>query len=195
MSTIFNQREPQAHVDPIFLDRWSPRALSPDPVPEKQLFTLIEAARWAPSCYNEQPWLFLYADSGEDLELFRSLLVDGNRTWTDYAPVLAFLLARKNFARNDKPNDWAVFDSGAAWMSFALQARRLGLYAHAMAGFFRDKIYQALDIPRESYEAICAIAIGRYGDPTTLPEQIQKSETPNSRKPLSEVFTKGKFAG
>lgn len=195
MSTIFNQREPQANVDAIFLDRWSPRALSSDPIPEEQLLTLFEAARWAPSCYNEQPWLFLYADSGEDLELFRSLLVDGNRTWTDHAPVLAFLLARKNFTRNDKPNDWAVFDAGAAWMSLALQARRLGLYAHGMAGFHKNKIYEALDIPRDSYEAVCAIAIGRYGDPTLLPEQIQKGEKPNTRKPLADVFTKGKFSG
>lgn len=194
MSTIFNHREPQVHVDPIFLDRWSPRALSPEPIPEEQIKTLFEAARWAPSCYNEQPWLFLYADSGETLELFRSLIVEGNRRWTDNAPMLAFLLAKKNFTRNEKVNDWSVFDSGAAWMALALQARRLGLYAHAMAGFFREKIYKALGIPQESYVAICAIAVGKYGNPESLPAELQKNEKPNSRKPLSEVYIKGKFS-
>jgi nitroreductase len=195
MSTIFNQREAEVHVDPIFLDRWSPRALSPRPVAEEQLHMLFEAARWAPSCSNEQPWLFLYADSGKDLEIFRSLLTERNQRWTDKAPVLAFLLTRKNFARNAKPNDWALFDAGAAWMSLALQARRLGLYAHAMAGFSRDEIYHALAIPQDAYVAICAIAIGRYGDANSLPDEFRKNEAPNSRKPLSEVFIKGKFVG
>ena len=194
MSSDFNRREAQVHVDPIFLDIWSPRALSSQPIPDEQLKTLFEAARWAPSCYNEQPLLFLYADSGEDLELFRSLLVEGNRRWADNAPVLAYLLAKKNFTRNDAPNDWARFDAGAAWMSLALQARRLGLYAHAMAGFLRDNIYEALAIPRDSYEAICAIAVGRYGDPRSLPDDLQKIEKPNTRKPLYEVFIRGKFS-
>ncbi|NIM65421.1 MAG: nitroreductase [Candidatus Latescibacteria bacterium] len=194
MSIVFNKREPQAHVDPIFLDRWSPRALSREPVPESMIESLFEAARWAPSCYNEQPWLFIYAATEEDLSLYRPLLVEGNRQWADNAPVLAFALARKNFARNNKPNDWAAFDTGAAWMSLALQARRLGLYAHAMAGILKDKVYEVLNIPRDEYEVICAIAIGRYGDPSQLPASLKSSEIPNKRKSLNEVAVQGKFS-
>jgi len=194
MSVVFNHRRAQVHVDPMFLDRWSPRALSPERIPEEQLKMLFEAARWAPSCSNEQPWLFLYADTGEDLELFRSLINDSNRRWTDNAPVLCFLITRKRFSRNEKPNNWAAFDAGAAWMSLALQARRLGLYAHAMAGFHRDTIYEVLEIPEDDYKAICAIAIGRYGDAQSLPEDLRKREAPNTRKPLSDVFIKGKFS-
>lgn len=193
MSEIKNARVPEAPVDPMFLDRWSPRAFSPEPIPHEMLRSLFEAARWAPSCYGEQPWLFLYAHTKEDLDLYRTLLVDGNRVWADRAPVLAFAFARLKFARNRKPNRWAQFDTGAAWMSLALQARKMGLYTHGMGGIHAERVYEVLNVPREDYEVICGIAIGRIGDRAALPPDLASRESPNSRKPLAEVAIAGKF--
>lgn len=193
MSEIQNPRIPEAPVDPMFLERWSPRAFSPEPIPRETLRSLFEAARWAPSCYGEQPWLFLYADTPDDLALYRTLLVDGNRVWADRAPVLAFAFARLKFARNGKPNRWAQFDTGAAWMSLALQARRMGLYTHGMGGIHAEQIYDALGVPREDYEVMCGIAIGRVADPSILPADLAAIERPNSRKPLAEVAIPGRF--
>ncbi|MCZ6779000.1 MAG: nitroreductase family protein [Acidobacteriota bacterium] len=195
MSKIKNPRISEVPVDPMFIDRWSPRAFSTEPVPEESLRTLFEAARWAPSCFGEEPWLFLYATKQEDLDLFRTLLVDGNRTWADRAPVLAFAFARLTFKHNDKPNRWAEFDSGAAWMSLALQASRLGLCTHGMGGFHEDKIYAALNVSREKYKAMAGIAIGWRGDASQLPPELAEKESPNNRKPLAEVAVEGKFGG
>jgi nitroreductase len=195
MPEIKSPRVPEAAVDPLFLNRWSPRAFSPEPIPRETLASLFEAARWAPSCFGEQPWLFLYATKKEDLELFRSLLVDGNRVWADRAPVLAFVFARLHFARNNKPNRWAQFDSGAAWMSLALQALKLGLYTHGMGGIHVDRIYDTLHVPRDKYEAIAGIAVGRMGDPSLLPAEVRERESPNGRKPLAEVAIEGRFPG
>ena len=186
-------RVPTVPIDPMFLDRWSPRAFAPEPVSKEALASLFEAARWAPSCYNEQPWLFLYASKEEDLDVFRSLLTPKNRVWAEGAPVLAIVLARRAFEKNGKPNRWAAFDAGAAWMSLALQARRLGLYTHAMAGFDEERAYEALGAPKERYEAMAAIAIGRRGDPPQLPEDLARRETPSLRKPLAEVAIEGRY--
>jgi len=185
-----NTRKPEYPVDPMFVDRWSPRAYDPTPLSEHIVNTLFEAARWAPSCYNEQPWLFRYAIAESNLQEYRSVLGEFNQAWAKNAPVLAFILARRNFVHNGKPNDWAVFDCGAAWMSVALQARRLGLYAHAMAGFDADKAYDTLGVNRDEYEIICAVAIGRYGDANALPENMRATEQPNDRKSLAEIAVK-----
>src|SRR4051812_17943450 len=113
-------RIPAAKVDGLFIERWSPRAFSPEKVSPDDLAALFEAARWAPSSSNEQPWFFLYAATDEQLALFRPLLVDGNRVWADRAPVLAFLFARKFSRRkSDQANRWGEFDAGAAWMALA----------------------------------------------------------------------------
>jgi len=186
-----NERQLQADAHREFIERWSPRAFSPEHIPDTTLAALFEAARWAPSCFNEQPWLFLYAVSEEDRALFLSCLVEFNQKWAGKAPVLAFVLARKRFAKNDKPNRWAPFDAGAAWMSLALQARKLGLYTHGMAGFDEDRAFEVLKVPRDQYDIMAAVAIGKYGDPDALPPEIRKSEAPNDRKPLSEVAVRG----
>ncbi|WP_298037655.1 nitroreductase family protein [uncultured Desulfuromonas sp.] len=184
---IQNTRRTESEVDSIFPDRWSPRALSPAPIPEEQLRMLFEAARWAPSCYNEQPWHFVYATSAEGRAHLGEALVEKNRQWALQAPLLMFILARRTFARGGKPNRHAPFDAGAAWMSLAIQARRLGLYAHAMAGFSVPKAFQVLGVAEQDYEIMAAVAVGRRADPTTLPEDLREMESPNDRKPLSEV--------
>ena len=190
---IPNNRIPDAAVNPMFLDRWSPRAFDPTPLPEEDIATLFEAARWAPSCNNEQPWMFVYGTSEEERGTFLEILTERNRMWAHRAPVLAILFARRTFAHGGKPNPWAGLDCGAAWASLAFQARMMGLYAHGMAGFYQDKAYELLGVPEEEYEAMCAIAIGAYGDRDALPPEVKENEQPNDRKPLSEVAVKGAF--
>ncbi len=192
-----NNRVTEAEVDPMFPGRWSPRAFDPTPLPEETVASLFEAARWAPSCNNEQPWLFVYGAKGgaapDEWETFLQILNERNGSWAKNAPVLAILFARRTFARNDKPNRWAGFDCGAAWVSLALQARSMGLYAHGMAGFHPDKAYELLNVPEDEYEAMAAIAVGAYGDREALPEPIREMDEPNDRKPLGEVAVKGSY--
>jgi len=188
-----NNRIPDAPVNPMFLGRWSPRAFDPTPLPEEDITTLFEAARWAPSCFNEQPWLFMYGTSKEERETFLEILMEKNRLWAHNAPVLAILFARRTFAQGGRPNRWAGLDCGAAWVSLAFQARMLGLYAHGMAGFSQKRAYELLNVPEEEYEAMCAIALGAYGDTDNLPTEILEMEEPNDRKPLAEVAIKGTF--
>lgn len=173
-------------VDPMFLDRWSPRALSPESISERDVQTLFEAARWAPSASNQQPWMFLFADDEAGRERVRSTLVEFNQAWAKTAPLLVVLLAR---TRNEKgeENAWAGFDAGAAWMSLALQARKLGLYAHAMGGFDEEKVYEALPVERSQWSPMAVIAVGRLGDPSMLPAKLQAREKPSERKPLGEM--------
>ncbi|NNM86069.1 MAG: nitroreductase family protein [Phycisphaerales bacterium] len=180
-------------VDEVFLRRWSPRSFLADPVQPEQLATLFEAARWAPSCFNEQPWLFMYAATPKDLAIYRQIIVPQNRIWADKAPVLALAFARRNFARNGKVNKHYAFDTGAAWMSLALQAHKLGLAAHAMGGFFEEQAYLLLGVPKEKYEAMAAIAIGRRGPVESLPAEFAAREAPGPRKALAEVAIEGLF--
>jgi nitroreductase len=182
-----------APVDPLFTGRWAPRAFSPEPIPQETLDSLFEAARYAPSSANEQPWLFLYASTEEELALFRPLLVDANRLWADKAPVVAFAFARRTFERNGKPNRWAAFDTGAAWMSLALQAHLLGLVTHAMGGIHDEKVYEVLGVPQGEYEVMCGIAIGKYGNPEELAENFRAREKPSPRKPREQVAIRGRF--
>jgi nitroreductase len=186
-------RKVQANVDEQFPERWSPRAFSSEHISDETLASLFEAARWAPSCANEQPWLFLYAASEEDRRVFLDLLAPGNRRWAAQAPVLLFLLARRNFAKGGEANRHHGFDAGAAWMSLALQARKMDLYSHAMAGFDEERAYGVLGVPRGEYEIMAAIALGRYGELARLPEDLAEREAPNDRKPLDEVARRGSF--
>ena len=190
-----NPRIPTVDVDSQFLDRWSPRSFVPTPLTDDQLAALFEAARWAPSCYNEQPWLFLYAVTPEDRVRFGEALVPANQVWALHAPLLLFVLCRRRFRHNNQENRHAPFDAGAAWMALALQARKLGLHAHAMAGFSRQKAYEILAVPQEDYDIIAAVAIGRRGDAQMLPEDVAAREQPSQRKPLTEVASEGRFSG
>ena len=186
-----NPRTPEADIDPAFTDRWSPRAFSSAPVTDSELRALFEAARWSPSCFNEQPWVFFYARDGETREQFDSLLVEKNRMWAGRAPVLVFIACRRRFSRNDKPNRHAGFDTGAAWMALALQARKLGIHTHAMAGFDLERSYDVLGVSSEDYEVMAACAVGRRTDPESIDESFRGGESPNDRRSTDE-FT---FAG
>lgn len=191
-----NTRQAEAAVDPMFLDRWSPRAFRSSPLHAGQLASLFEAVRWAPSCFNEQPWVIVHGHGvgSEDHSRVLSVLVESNQAWARHAPLLMILFARRRFTHNDHPNRHAGFDAGAGWMALALQARRLGLHSHAMAGFDAARAYAELGVPEADYEAMAAIAVGERGDASELPEKLQARETPNDRRKTSSFVHAGRFA-
>lgn len=169
--------------------RCSPRAFS-DYLPTfDELGSLLEAARWAPSCFNGQPWRFILARKDQE-ELYQTIfecLVDKNQKWAYQAPVLGIMAAKKTFDYNGKPNFWSDFDCGLAMGQLVLQAEILGLSVHIMAGFHRDKAKEVFNIP-EDFEPLVAFAIGRKGDPDTLPEEYAEQEkAPRERKSLQEL--------
>jgi nitroreductase len=184
-----NPRIPDWDIDSMFTDRWSPRAFASEPLSDREVRTLFEAARWAPSCFNEQPWLFVYATEPEPHAKLVSCLVAKNQLWASKAPLLMFVLARRSFRKTGKENRHAPYDAGAAWMALALQARKLGLYAHAMAGFNQEKAYDVLGASKEEYLVMAAVAVGRKTEDSGLPDDLRAMESPNSRKPHAEVAT------
>lgn len=195
--TDANSRHSDHPIDPLFLERWSPRAFDGQDMPEADLLTIMEAARWAPSSYNSQPGVFLYARRGTaHWDKFFSLLVEFNQSWAKDAAVLAVLVSNSTMLPpgQDKPvpSHSHSSDAGAAWAHLALQATKLGYQAHAMVGFDMDRAFAELNVP-QGYRVESAIAIGRQGDKSRLPEAMQARESPSSRKPLSAMMLEGGF--
>lgn len=187
-------READHPIESLFLKRWSPRAMSGEAVSQKELNSLIEAARWAPSTYNEQEWRFLYAHRDTDhWGVFFDLLMEANQTWCSEAGVLCVVASHKVFERNGKPNPVHTFDSGAAFENFCLQGAAMGLVVHGMAGFNRNKAQADLQIP-DDYEVEAMIAVGRPGNVDKLPSELQEREVPTGRKPIAEISCEGKFS-
>jgi len=184
--------ETQYPIHDLLRRRWSPRAFSDRRVDPAIMRSLLEAARWAPSSYNEQPWSFIVATKDDTAEFSRllSCLVEGNIQWAQHAPVLMVSVARLSFEDDGKPNRHAFHDVGLAVANLIVQATALGLVVHQMAGIFPDKIRELYGIP-EGYEAVAGIALGYPGDPQSLPEGLRKRElAPRERKPVTEfVFT------
>jgi len=180
-------------VHDFIVHRWSPRAFSDKPVAPEVLRSLFEAARWAASSFNDQPWAYIVAtrDDKENFAKMVSVLMDMNALWAKNAAVLAISVARKNFKHNDTPNRVALHDVGAANAQLTMEATSRGLLVHQMGGFHQDKAREVFGIP-EGWEPVSAIAIGYPGDPETLPEQLRKNElAPRTRKPLSEFVMSG----
>jgi len=189
---IKNERKSEHDVDGIFIKRWSPRAISKRDFTENDLMSLFEAARWAPSSFNVQPWRFLYAINGdENWSNFFSLLGEFNQMWTKDAGALIVALSKKTNDEN-KPNVTHSFDTGSAWMSLALQARMKNFIAHGLAGFDYEKARKILNVP-DDYNVEAMLAVGTQGDVEDLHERMQKSEKPNERKHVEEFAFKGKF--
>lgn len=181
-------------LDRRFPARWSPRAMAGTALTHGEVETLLEAARWAPSCFNAQPWRFAYALRGTPpWPTFLDLLLDGNRTWAANAGALVAVASRRRYERNDQPAPTHGFDAGAAWMSLALQAARMGLVAHGMWGFRNDDARAALQLG-DAYELYAMVAIGHPGDLDVLPEDLRSREVPSDRKPLAEISAEGTFA-
>jgi nitroreductase len=174
-------------IMPEIKERWSPRAFSNKVIPEEVLMALLEAARYAPSCNNEQPWRFVIANDEEKLARMRAVLDPGNQEWANRAPVLILVAAEKAFQKNGSDNCWSRFDAGTAWGYFSLEAQRRGLIAHAMGGFSVEKALEAFNIP-DRYEIITVIAVGYYGNKDHLSEFNQNREHPNSRKEIEDLL-------
>ncbi|PWU20037.1 MAG: nitroreductase [Verrucomicrobia bacterium] len=180
-------------IEKIFLQRWSPRAMSGEPISEQEMLTLFEAARWAPSTYNEQEWRFLYARRETPHWLaFFDLLVERNQAWCAKAALLSVIVAHKVFESNKKPNPVHAFDSGLAYENLALQGAAMGLVVHAMQGFDFEGARKSLAVP-DDY-AVCAMfAAGRPGNPGDLPAETREREKPSLRKPVREIICEGSF--
>src|SRR3984957_16048531 len=193
-----NAPRASAHpIDPLFLERWSPRAFDSSKLSETELFTILEAARWAPSSFNHQPWRFIYAHRGSaDWERFVGLLMPFNAMWARHASVLLFIVSDTmiQLPRDPAPSlsHSHSFDAGAAWAFMALQATRLGIHTHGMAGVDFERARQELSVP-DSFRIEAAIAIGKLGDKSKLPPDMQAREAPNGRRDLSEFVMEGRF--
>ena len=182
-------------IHDLLRQRWSPRAFDDRPVEPEKLLSLCEAARWAPSSNNEQPWRFIVADKDYETEWNRLLacLVEGNRKWAYRAPVLILSVASLNFEDDSTPNRHAFHDTGVAVENLVLQATALGLAAHQMAGFDVEKARADLKIP-SGYEPVAMIAVGYPGDLASLPDRLRERELqPRSRRPISEWTFSGQW--
>ena len=196
MTTVAN-RTAEHPIDPLFLERWSPRAFTGEAMPEADLMTMLEAARWAPSSYNSQPWRFVYArrDTPAWAPLL-GLLNEFNQSWAKDGSALIILASSSTMLPPGKtapvPSHSHSLDAGSAWGYLALQATRMGWYAHGMVGFDIDRAFAELGFP-EGYRVEVAIVVGRIGDKSKLPEMLAAREAPSDRKPLSEIAFEGKF--
>lgn len=194
------ERQADHPIDPLFLERWSPRAFDGSELPDADLMTMFEAARWAPSAFNSQPWHFLYARRGDaNWERFLSLLIPWNQGWAHTASVLVYLVS-DSLPFTDKktgepaPSTTHSFDAGAAWVSLALQATRMGYHAHGMSGIQYELARVELGLP-ERYVLNAACVIGRIGDLAQLDEKLQAREHPSDRKPQGGFVHAGNFPG
>ena len=190
---VREHRKPGHEIAPLILNRWSPRAMTGEPLSDAELMPLFEAARWAPSSFNSQLWKFLYAKRDTPhWESFFGLLVEQNQVWAVKAAALVLVAARKNFEHNQKPARTHAFDAGAAWENFALEGSRRGLVVHAMQGFDYDRARTTLAVPDE-YEVLAMIAVGKRAPAETLPPKPREMEKPNQRRPLREIVQEGPF--
>lgn len=192
MDKTATTREP---IHALLAARWSPRAMDPDkPVSRSDLTSLLEAARWAPSCFGDEPWRYLVFDRSRDEAGWRrafDCLSEGNRAWVCNAPIILASCADSRFRNNDKPNRWGQHDTGAASENLCLQAAALGLVAHQMGGFDREALAGAFAIPQR-YTPMAMIAVGHPGDPSDLPASKREQELgPRRRQPLEEMVFEG----
>ncbi|MFA6194468.1 MAG: nitroreductase family protein [Patescibacteria group bacterium] len=193
MSSEKSIRKSELPITPLILNRWSPRALSGEKMGDEELLSLFEAAKWAPSAFNSQPWRFIYVKNGTpSWDKIFSTLANGNKIWTAKAAALVLVISRNNFEYNDRPNPTASFDCGAAWQSLALEASARGLVAHAMSGFDFDAARANFKIP-EDYQPEVVVALGHLGKKDDLPEDFQKIEFPSDRKKVQEIISEGEF--
>ena len=189
---VKSHRQADHEIAATFLNRWSPRAFSSQPVEDEKLMQILEAARWAASSYNEQPWRFLLARTPDDVAKFLDLLVPQNQVWAKDAPVLLFIAAKKTFSHNGQPNATHHYDSGTASGYMTFQAEQVGLISHGMVGFDAEKARTVLNVP-DDFVVMAAYAIGYHGEKSQLPLEVQEREVPSSRRPLQESIFEGGF--
>ena len=195
--TAANNRTSDYPIDPMFLERWSPRAFTAQTIPEADLLTMLEAGRWAASSYNSQPWRFLYAiRDTPHWQTFLDLLVPFNQGWAKHASALVILvsnsLMRPPGAEKDVPSHSHSLDAGTASGYVALQAMKMGWHVHGMVGFDMGRAFAELNVP-QGHRVEAAYAVGKLGDKSSLPEMLQEREQPSPRRPLSELAFAGGF--
>jgi nitroreductase len=197
LALTHNTRTADHDIDPVFLSRWSPRAFTGEAMPQAALMSLFEAARWAPSASNIQPWRFVYAHRGSaEWDPLFDALMDMNQAWVANASALAYVLSdrfRRRADREPTENRSHSFDAGAAWAYLALQAHHLGWAAHGMGGFHVDKAYAATGASEVDYRIEAAIAIGRPTDAGVLPEAYRAREVPSGREPVESFVFEGRL--
>lgn len=180
-------------IDRLFVDRWSPRAMSGDEIPVVDLMVLLEAARWAPSSYNNQPWRIIFARrNSEHWPIFLNLLNSANRLWAEHAGVLLVFISKTTLDLDGSDSRTHSFDTGAAWENFALQGFMKGYVVHGMQGFNYERARLDLMVP-DGYRVEIMAAVGRPGSFDKLPERLQQKEVPNGRKCLEEIAFEGSF--
>lgn len=190
---IHQHRQSEYDINDIFINRWSPRAMSGEEIEPAELMSLFEAARWAPSSYNNQSWRFLYARRNtKQWQMFLDFLYEGNQTWAKNAAALIVVISKTTFDHNNKPCPSHSFDTGAAWQNLALQGSMQEWVVHAMGGFDKEKTRQTLNIP-DDYQIEAMIAVGKPGQIHDLPESLQQKEKPSGRKQTDEFVFEGKF--
>ncbi len=186
-------RKPDHPVIPLILSRWSPRAMSGEALSQNELFSLFEAARWAPSSYNNQPWHFIYASANTpNFFAFLDLLVPFNQLWAAKAAVLGAIASHKLFTYNNKPSITHAFDTGAAWENLCLEGASRGLVVHGIEGFDYTRAKTLMKIP-DDYDLLAMFVIGKRAPKETLSEELQKKEKPSSRLPIEEFISEGIF--
>ncbi len=177
----------------MILNRWSPRAMSGEAMTDEEIFPLFEAARWAPSSYNNQPWRILYAKRDtKHWKKFFDLLVEFNQSWCVNAAVLGVMVSRKNFEHNNKPSVTHSYDTGAAWENLALEGSHRGYVVHGMQGFDYEKARKDLNVPADQ-EVMAMFVIGKKAPKEVLPHELQLKEKPSDRKKLSEIIFEGGY--
>ena len=196
--TEANRRTADHPIDKLFLDRWSPRAFTGASMSKGELFTLLEAARWAPSSFNGQPWRFLYALRDTPAwDKFLDLLIEFNRSWAKNAAALLVVVSRTTMlppgGGEEVPAHSHSFDAGAAWANLALQATLSGWHCHAMVGFDIPRTASVLKVP-DGFRVEAAVAVGKLGPASLLPEGLAAREIPSPRKPLEEIAFEGGFS-
>lgn len=187
----------QSDIVQIFHQRWSGVAFDSNrDISDQALLSLAEAARWAPSCFGDEPWRLIFCRKSSDPEAWQKAfdcLVEGNQTWNRLVPVLVMICADTLFSRNDKPNRYGPYDTGAAAVSLCLQAASMGIMTHQMAGFSGDKAIESFDIP-ERYQPMAMMAVGYQVAPDDIPEDQKERElAPRARRPLGESFFSGEW--
>lgn len=187
------KRKAEYPINPLFINRWSQRAMTGEIVSTEDLHSLFEAARWAPSSYNNQHWRFLYTQKGsKDWDLFFNLLMDMNKAWANNAGALVAILSKKTLDLNGKPAPTHSFDTGAAWQNFCLQATDMGLTVRGIGGFHHEAAVKDLAVSDE-YHIEAMAAVGHPGSVDQLPEELREREVPSQRKPVSELAFEGIF--
>jgi nitroreductase len=189
----------QQAIHDLLANRWSGRAYdAAQSVSKEQVVSLLEAARWAPSCFGDQPWRYVVCNKADNLQAWQAAfdcLVPGNQSWAVDAPVLLLICADTLFSHNDKPNKWAAYDTGAATENLCLQATALGLMAHQMGGFDADKARTTFNVP-ERYQILAMVTVGYQAAVGSLAGEVKERElAARSRKPLEELFFNGVWQG